>query len=245
MITGSTFPHVLYLFSTAGVAQSYANTAAFTGAGWAVTWYDKNGSALGSQPTYAIVDLGSGRHVISFPNPAGVWVALATVPAGKSDPGAFGGEGTSYDEDSLAGLFLTSTGIPAAQSAADQDLGDVVDGDSWSSGTLNIPLGKITPFGIVFADLNDTDFTLTAGLKSTPADASVPIDAAFGGSVTTDGAFIVSWDTFPTAMALSATLTDKQWFLDVQIAETAAPNRVITTNRYALRVVWDRDIPAP
>lgn len=240
MHTGVTASKVLYLFDSGGNALSYSSAAAFTSAGWNLTWYNTSGVALTTQPAWSLAPLGSGgRHLVTYTWPTGVWQAVPTVPSGMADPGTWGGEGTTYDDDSLGGLIATSQGTPGVQSAADANLGDVVTGDSWNSGTLYIPLGKLTPFGKVYADLA-SGWTITAGLKSQPADTMVAATATFGTTVATDGAFSIGWTTFPTAMVLASPGTSAQWYIDVQIANAGAGLK-ITTNRYMLRVVWERD----
>jgi hypothetical protein len=241
VISGDTIAQVVYLQSTAGAGYSYANKAAFQAALWDLTWTDATGVALTTQPTWSIaVEAGStnGKHLVTYTVPPGFAVAKVTVPSGASDPGAWASDGSSYDEDALAGLFLTSTGVPSPTSASDQDLGDVVAGDAYNSGTLYIPLGRLTAFGYAYSDLA-SGWTISAGLKAVPTDTSVAITAAFGASVATDGAFKVSWSSYPAGLALT-TEQSKQFYMDVQLKRTAS-STLITTNRYALRAVWDRN----
>jgi hypothetical protein len=242
MITGDTGAvKLLSLQTDAGVAQSYADKTAFTGASWNLTWRDADGTALASQPTWTITTEGNGVHRVKYTVPAGVWWVEPTVPAGyRIDPYSWGGEGQSYDEDSLAGLFLTAQGVPATNSAVDSDLGDVVQGDSYNSGTLYIPLGKLTKFGYSYANLA-SGWTISAGVKSAPSDTAITVSGAtFGGTVAADGAFSLSWTTFPTGMQLASTEESKTWYLDVQLKRTTS-STIITSNRYSLRVLWERD----
>lgn len=241
MISGDTIVKLLKLETLAGRALSYASKALAAGDGFDFTWRDTAGVALSSQPTWTLADEGSGWHRLTYTVLAGVWWVEPTLPSWAADIPRWGGEGQSYDEDALAGLIQTSAGVPGVQSAADGDLGDVVDGDAWNSGTLYIPLGKLTPFGLAYADLA-SGFTYTAGFKSDPADTMISSGTTVtpGASVAVDGAFKVSWATFQTGMNLSSTERQKDWFLDIQLKQTAV-SRIITTNRYALRVVWQRN----
>jgi hypothetical protein len=166
------------------------------------------------------------------------------VPGWASDPGAFIVEGQAYDEDSIAGAILTSQGTPGVQTADDGDLGDVVMGDSWSSGTITIPLGKISPFG--YSDL--TGMTLTCGLKQDPTTSAILATSATSPAPYTtiisaaSRTVSLQWITFPTGMNLGSTASDlgADWFIDFQLKHTAS-TRIITGGRYKLRVVWQRD----
>jgi hypothetical protein len=239
MITGDTVVKVVYLQTLAGRGLSYANKTAFQADGWDISWVDTSAVALSSQPTWSIaVDSGNtrGKHYVTFTVPSGVAVADLTVPGWASDPGAWVTEGQAYDEDSIAGLLQTAQGVPGVQSAADGDLGDVVDGDAWQSGTLTVPLGKLTPFG--YTDLSG--MTISAKLKQDPTTSPVAISASIvDASARTVKAY---WDTFPAAMALGATSSDLSatWYIDVQMKHTAS-GKILTVLRYQLRVVWQRD----
>ncbi len=245
MITGDSAVKLLSLQTTAGVAASYANKAAFTGASWDLTWRDVDGTALASQPTWTISDEGGGVHRVKYTVPAGVFWVEPTVPGThRVDPYAWGGEGQSYDSDALAGLLLSSQGVPSVLSAGDSDLGDVVMGDSYNTGTLYLTLGKLTRMGFAYADLA-SGWTITAGLKAIPADTMISsgVTATFGASVAVDGAFSVGWVTFPTGLNLTSTEESKQFYMDVQLKKTSG-GQIITANRYSLRVVWQRDTTA-
>lgn len=241
MQAGDSKPKLLILQTAAGVNYSYADKASFQAGGWDLIWRDVNGTALTSQPVWTIADEGNGLHRVKYAQPAGVyWVEITVPGTAYVTPATWMNEGEAYDNDAIAGLLLTNQGVPAVISADDGTLGDVVNTDSWSSSTLFIPVGKLTPFGKTFADLA-SGWTITAGLKKVPTDTMVPITCAFVD--TTTGAFKASWTTFPAAMDLG-TAEQAQWYLDIQIVETAT-HLCITTNRYALRVVWERDTVAP
>ncbi len=245
MITGDTTAQAIYLQTLAGVGQSYANKAAFQGATWDLTWTDTSGVALTTQPTWTIAhESGSvnGKHIVTYTIPVGVSLVKPTIPATMIDPGSWSNEGEAYDDDMIAGLLLSTAGVPSPSNAVDLDLGDVVMGDSWNTGTRYIPLGKLTALGYVFADLA-SGWTISAAFKDVPATTAVAATAVFGASVATDGAFSLGWISFPAGLNLTSTETEKQFFLDVQLKRTAS-STIITSNRYALRVVWQRDTTA-
>lgn len=242
MITGDTIVKIVYLQTLAGRNLSYASKAAFQADGWDLSWRDNAGAALSSQPTWTLADQGGGRHMVAYTVPSGVSWVKSTVPGWAADPGVWGTEGEAYDEDSLAGLLQTSQGVPGLQSAADGDLGDVVMGDSWTSGVITVPLGKISPFG--YSDL--TGMTLSAGLKQDPSTTAVvsSTSPALNTTIIDTSARTISaqWIAFPAAMNLGSTSSDQTaaWFLDFQLKHTAS-GRIMTVGRYKLNVVWQRD----
>ncbi len=245
MITGDTIAKTVYLQTLSGRGLSYANKAAFQADGWDLSWTDTSAVALTSQPTWSIaVESGNtrGKHLVTYTVPSGVGISKFTVPGWASDPGAFAVEGQAYDEDSLAGLVLTSQGVPGVQSAADGDLGDVVMGDSWSSGTITVPLGKISPFG--YSTL--VGMTLSAGYKQDPSTVALvsTTSPALYTTIIDATALTVKaeWLTFPTALNLGSTSSDlgADWYMDLQLKHTAS-GRIMTVGRYKLRVLWQRD----
>lgn len=243
MITGDTIVKLIKLETLAGRALSYADKTAFQAAGFDLSWRDTAGAALSSQPTWTIAEevSNTGWHRVTYVVPAGVSYVRPTVPGWAADVPRWGNEGQTYDEDSLAGLYLTAQGVPGVNSAADGTLGDVVMGDSFATGTLYIPLGKLSKFGYAFADLA-SGWTISAGLRDTPTATGYVVSgvtATLGATASTDGAFSVSWVTFPSQLNLT-TEESKQWYMDVQLKRTSS-SHVITTNRYGLRVVWQRD----
>lgn len=238
MLAGDTIGKVIYLQTLSGRALSYANKAAFQADGWDISWIDTGAAAISSQPTWSITDLTGGRHLVTYTVPSGVAIAKPTVPGWASDPGTWAIEGQAYDEDSLAGLLQTAQGTPGVQSATDGDLGDVVMGDSWHSGVLTVPLGKISNFG--YSTL--TGMTISAAFKRDPSDT--PVTSGVTATIVSAAArtVSVSWTTFPTAMNLGSGANDlsAKWFLDVQLANSGVGWKS-TPLRYGINVVWQRD----
>jgi hypothetical protein len=157
-----------------------------------------------------------------------------------SDPIAYP-ELESYDNDALAGLLLTSTGVPATASAADGDLGDVVENDSFMSAVTTIPLGKISPFG--YSDL--TGMTISAGIKTVPTDTAIvtTTSPAFFANIVSAASRTVQfgWITYPAGIiALASGEYTKVAYMDVQLKHTAS-GRIITGLRYTFTVNWQRD----
>lgn len=235
---------------SAGDGLSYANKTAFQAAGWNLTWCDADGVALTSQPTWtiAVEDATRGIHRVKAVLPSGIGYVKPTIPSGyRIDPARWPFEGQAYDDDAIAGLLQTNQGVPEVRSADDGDLGDVVMGDSWSTGTLTIAAGKLTPFGYVAADLA-SGWTISGGFRTAPNAPSTAVlsGVAAGNGITAefvsavDGTFRVKWTVSPTAMALGTTAEAQVWYLDVQIKKTSS-SEIITVARYRLRFVWQRD----
>lgn len=144
-------------------------------------------------------------------------------------------EAEFYDLDSMASLLLTSQGVPAVQSAADNSLGDIVDGDSYKSATLTMPSGKLSPFSIT--DISAAGITVEAAIMASVGTTSYPITTAVVSG--TDLTFTISWDT-QQHPALSGA-DSKAWFIDVQVIKTGPPKLIVTPNRYSFQQVWQRD----
>lgn len=166
-------------------------------------------------------------------------IRIETADNGYADDAIdvwYGGEVENYDVDSLASLLLTQQGVPTVTSAADSDLGDIVDGDSYKSATLTMPSGKLSPFSIT--DISAAGITVEAAIMGTPGGTSYPITATVVSG--TGLTFTIGWDTQPHP-ALSAGVNSATWYIDVQVIKTGPPKQIITTNRYSFNQVWQRD----
>lgn len=141
----------------------------------------------------------------------------------------------NYDLDSLAALITTTSGSAAASGVTvSTDFGRVINGDSWHSGTLTVPLATISRWG--YSDL--TGMTISAGLKSVPTDSSTAITATIISAA--NRTVSASWDSFPAGLALTSSETSKSFVLDIQLKHTAS-GRIITALRGPLVVEWQTD----
>lgn len=177
---------VLPLFlKISGAAVNYANKTAFTAAGWNLTWQDADGSDLSTQPTWSLPiagDATTGRHLIKFTEPDGVYTIKVTLPAnGESQPLEAFGEGSAYDIDAVGALISTSGGSVISETAS-SDTAEMYDGDSIYL-TFSVLEAALTQIGAT--SLADCD-TLAAEIKLDANDSS---DAA---DVTTLSEAIVS-----------------------------------------------------
>ncbi len=129
--TTDTIPQVLFLMDEAGVPLVYANKAAFTGAGWNLSWQDDDGVALASQPTYTLsAGEATGRHVVGFSPPIDAWTVKITKPSTyRSDPWEFSGEATVYSLDDIFGAFVSGSGEAITETTTTGDV-DIYDGNS-------------------------------------------------------------------------------------------------------------------
>ncbi len=162
--------------------------------------------------------------------------ALAASGTDLLSPDIFLTEVTSYTVDTLAALMLTQQGQPAVTSAADDTIGDIVDGDTYTSAVLTVPLAKLTPLGVSSL----TALTAEAAAMATPGGTSYPLVCTVidAGALT----FTIGWaggvsQPFPAL----TTEPSKQWYIDVQFIKTGSPNKIATTNRYTFSQVWQRE----
>lgn len=140
------------LVDATDTAQTYVNAAAFTGAGWALTWY-KDGTALSSQPTYTITNIGSGLHFITFTLSTGFDTIFVTRPAGYySDPAYFAYCSDTYDWGSIASLLTTSVGSPINNSRSTTYDWQMIEGDAFQKDMI-VPTAALSDFG--YTDLSD------------------------------------------------------------------------------------------
>ncbi len=195
--------------------------------------FTDNGTAVGSVwNTYSFTVVSSSTVGIS---------QITIEPAQNSyvsdllDPTTYTIDGESYDNDALANLMLTTQGIPSILSAADSNLGDIVDGDSYKSATLTMPSGKLSPFSIT--DISAAGITVEAAIRGSVAGTSYPITATVVSGP--DLTFTIGWDT-QQHPALTADQS-ASWFIDVQVIKTGPPKQIVTPNRYSFQQVWQRD----
>ncbi len=152
--------------SNTGAAQTYANAAAFTGAGGAFTWYNA-GVALASQPSYTLTPVGvTGMHFLTFNLPLGVDTILITKPSGiRSDPDALVLAIGSADADSIDSKISTAVGTPVASDRVTQYDWEMTEGDSFLK-EMQISVSALSDFGYTdLADLPAGAWTIAAAAR--------------------------------------------------------------------------------
>ncbi len=165
-------------------------------------------------------------------------IRIETADNGYADDSIdanYGGTIEAYDMDSLASLMLQQQGVPSVRSAADSNLGDIVDIDSFLSDVLTMPAGKLSPFSIT--DVSAAGITVEASIMATPGATSYPITCTvISGTGLT---FTIGWNT--QQHPALGTATSATWYIDVQVIKTGPPKQIITTNRYSFNQVWQRE----
>lgn len=167
--------------------------------------------------------------------------AVAVQPASGTDVVAWEDRQQELNDlDTIAGLVGVASGsVPAVGTGilAENDAGDVVNGDAWNTGTLTVPLTRLTPYGLT--DL--TGCTISAAAKKAPADSPVALTTTI--VVAASRTVEAGWTSFPAGMALGASDEQAAWKIDIQIKHTAT-SRIITVIRLNLRVLWQVDTTA-
>jgi hypothetical protein len=174
--------------------------------------------------------------LVVAPSAVGTFSLAVDVASGTDSIWIPQGEIELNDADTIAALVGSAVGAPSVGTGTqtDGDLGAVVQGDAWGTGTLTASASALAAIGLT--DL--TGGTISAALKQQPADSPTNITATIiSGAGRT---FSASWNTFPAGMALGAGITESTWFLDVQFKHTAT-SKILTIYRAQLRVVWQRD----
>jgi len=237
MIVGTELPQAMYLKTDAGVAVVYASKAAFTAAGWAITWYDQDGVALASQPTWDLqAGTSDGRHVVSFINPSGQWTAKVTQLAGHfSNPIEFGGEGLANDADTLYAAWASSGGSPATDTSTDGEV-TMYHGDSIRI-DLTVLEAALTAIGATsLADCS----AIAAEIKRTSQDSDDAADVTtLAETIVTDtsGNRLVraSLDAFPVILAVADDEDSLTARCDLRL--TKGTKTIIAATR-TVRVLW-------
>lgn len=217
--------------------------AGFPASGLATADFDVDafldGASTSISPTFTSVQTNGGwweyKMQTTMPATAGR-LKITVQPTSGYDiisPSLIEGEIESYDTDTLANLFLTAQGQPGVLSAADSDLGDIVDGDDYISSTLTVPAAKLLPLGQ--SDL--TGLTMEAAALDTPGGTPVTLTCTVVSAAA--NTLNISWTR--STFASLGTSPNKAWFIDVQAVKAGAPTKVATVLRYKFTMVWQRD----
>lgn len=173
-VNGDFLPQALYLSDQVGNPAIYATKAAFIAAGWGITWFDSNGVALASQPSWSLgAGDARGRHHVTFALADAPWSARVITPTALhiSAPTEFSGEGFGYDVDSLGGMIATSTGVTLVPTIT-TGAAEMFDGDSIDL-TFSVPEAALASIGA--ANLAAVT-TLAAEIKLDSKDSSAAGD---------------------------------------------------------------------
>ena len=241
LLAGAAETIPLILQDAAGAALVYANKAAFTGAGWDVVWYDTDGVALSSQPTWDLLTgttaSASDFYLIQYVVPSESF-SYVIVPVGTNVAAPAGGEFQidTATNGQIYGAILTSAGTLVSQTTINQDL-TLYQGDSISV-DMTIPEAALTAVGATSIATLDT-YVAELKLVSTNA-TTAPIAVSFTESIVTDtaGARVVraELDTFPTALNVDGPNGDSvSARLDLRITKGTKTRIASTVN---ITAVW-------
>lgn len=199
------FPTVLF---NGGSAESFADQAAFTGAGYALVYLlDGVVASIGTFTVTPATGM-PGGHVIGWTRQKGVETIFVVPPAGRfADPDQIETETESTDLDSLAALFVSSGGIPSNDTrATTQDI-EITENDSFAR-ELQFPSSALVDYG--FTDLSDTGWVINATVRlDADTSSTQPPSGSNGAALTayvSDGAnnlVTIAAGTFPAGLALS------------------------------------------
>lgn len=231
-------------FANAAGPVNYANTAAFTGAGGALS-YRVAGTAVGS-PTWTLTGLGNGWHELALTLVAGdgSWI-FSALPAGVfASPIGENLRVQTSDEDAIAALQVQSNGIQITQASTQITL-TWVDGDDLKEtiGILDAAIAKVG--GTTLAALTDIYVGIKAPSATSGAASTKSWKKTVGGFITiasdTAGNRSINLaDAFPAALALSTDSTQSgTWLMDVVVVQGT---KKYTAVRAQITVVWQADI---
>lgn len=202
------------LFDASGAALSYANRAAFTGAGWALTFIDMaTGAAVSPSISYTIATSTGppGMHFLGWTLTANETYVLITPPAGFSYQFASTAiyTGETNDIDTVYNRVTSVFAAPSSASVSTATLPSMVEGDSYLA-TLVIPTSYLQRLG--WSDLTGATLTGTVRALSDNGQGTALADLVTGspssaqGKIAINGtnakAVDISWTNYPTGMVL-------------------------------------------
>lgn len=217
MRSGSPIQFDIALLDAAGAGLSYANQAAFTGAGWSLTFIDMStGAAVSPTINYTIAPVAgvTGRHTVAATLTTASWFARITPPSTAYSflvlPTTYW-TGEANDFDTLFARINSIYGVSASVAIPSSTLNPTVENDSYAC-TVKIPTSYLSTLG--WANL--TGATLLGTVRSPfPTDdgtgtARADLNGSPGagqGKIAVNGtdptAIDISWTTYPTGMALT------------------------------------------
>ncbi len=235
-VIGTTLAQALYIQTDAGVAVNYATKAAFTGAGWDISWQDPTGAALSPQPVWTLSAGAGGRHVVGLVNPAGQWTAKVVQLAGNfSNPLEFSGEGLANDADTLYATLVGSLGVPATDITTGGEV-RIFDADSLRIDftVLETALAWIGASSLANCDSLVAELKLVTLNSDDPATVATMAETII--SDTSGNRVVrVDVDAFPAALAVPDAASEVRARCDLRLVKGA--REVIAATR-DVTVLW-------
>lgn len=139
-----------------------------------------------------------------------------------------------FDNDSIMSAVGGGGDLtPISLNASSVSIGDLTEGDSFTTGIITVPLAYLTPWG----ETDLTGFTISASFKQKPSDTPIVISSVIlDVSERTVKAF---QEIFNTGMNLVDNKESDTWFLDIQLTKG---NIKLTPLKYTIKIVWQKDI---
>jgi hypothetical protein len=184
-----------------------------------------------------------GMHDLTYEAEAGQSLILIRKPHNAgSNPQAWQDDIQTADLDSIRAAINASIASPGVLTAQDIDLGAVTSGDAYRSDVLYVPEELAQQ---IYGTDDLTGYLITAACKFSPTDEeaiSLDVDWVTDGS---DRAFRLEWEEMPAAIVTQIGAAESVViYIDVQTTD-ADGDVPFTGNKYTMRVVWDRNPPAP
>lgn len=226
-----------------GVARDYADTAAFLAAGYALTWYDEDGVALASQPTYSLIrSETNGDHLFQYEVPLGAFAVRMTVPATDyASIALWNGRGYSYSIDDLGGMIASTGSVVLSETATSTEY-VLYDGDSVLAEGIVIPEAALTAIGAASLAACDSRKAFIKLSTADSNDAPTVPDTDLTVSITTDASnnrvVAVTCDNFPNALGVPDDTTSVSAVLMVVLTEGT---KQITAAVVQLTIRWTAD----
>lgn len=243
MSAGDPIYRYLQVLTEFSQVLSFATAAAFTAAGWNLTFKDAAaGTALSPQPAWEIAHEVDGMHRVSIDaEPDAPWYAAVTVaPGGYTPQLVLLGVGEAYSNSDLASLILSAFGTATSGAVAVTSgrLDDWVEGDIIYRTELVIPQWALDAVGAT--DLSD-GVTLLAGIKKPfPTVESATTQFAILTCTATDvpNRLVKLDDVWNVLLALTTGSERQAYKIDISLKKTT---RRITAARFDIDVVWQAD----
>lgn len=232
------FASNLSVFAT-GAPRDFANKAAFTGAGYNLTWMDEDGVDLVSQPTWDMVRSDTnGDHYFQAEVVLGAYAIRMTVPGTDyASLTIWTGRGTTYGIDDIGGMIAT-TGAVAVTPTLTQSTASMFDGDSIdvSVSVSETALDSIGAASLAACDTKrayikldsvDSDDAPTVGY----ADLTVTVTSDVEGTRT----LRITKDAFPAVLGVPDATKSLACTLMVELGEGS---KLIIAASVSLTILW-------
>jgi hypothetical protein len=197
-----------------------------------------NGAAASVAPS--VSEISSGYYSLEVTAPSGAGLLSLRIRYTGASPGALVvGDLAEYSigpwtATTIAGIIGTGEGVGAVEALPDAVLPSVVQGDSYRSGPITIPLSPLARFGLSTL----SGLSISAGARLAPGDdPSVALTASIDDAA--NRIVSIGWDVFPSDLDLAAGAESQVVFVDIQFITGA--DLVLTPFRAQFTVLWDRD----